>query len=280
MPYLVPKNADEALAHLAHGPARIVAGCTDYYPSLAPGAGDGTLLDISRVAGFRGVTRIADGWRIGPATTWTDIIRADLPAAFDGLKLAAREVGSVQIQNRATVVGNLCNASPAADGVPPLLVLEAGVEIRGAGGRRVVPLGAFITGVRRTVLEPGEMVTGLLIPDPPVDSHSHFQKLGSRTYLVISIAMVAVLVRSQAGRVAEARVAVGSCAPVAQRLASLETRLVGLKHGDIAALGIGAEDLAPLSPITDVRGTAAYRADTVATLIRRALGRALTAEGV
>ena len=116
--YVRAHSVDEALELLSRGPLRIVAGGTDVYPALVDRPLREPVLDVSGVAGLRGVTRHDGGFRFGALTTWTDVIRADLPARFDGLKLAAREVGGVQIQNAGTVAGNICNASPAADGTP------------------------------------------------------------------------------------------------------------------------------------------------------------------
>jgi CO/xanthine dehydrogenase FAD-binding subunit len=274
MPYLTPTRAPEALDLLRRHAPKVIAGCTDYFPSRPEGPTAAYLMDVTGIEGMRGVARTADGWRIGAATTWTDLLRADLPPAFDALRLAAREVGSVQIQNRGTVAGNLCTASPAADGVPPLMVLDAAVEIASAEARRIVPLDAFLLGARRVDLRPGEMVTAVHVPPVSPDMRSRFIKLGARTHLVISIVMVAVAVRIRAGRIAEARIAVGSCAPVARRLPALEARAAGLGPGDLAAWDVAAEAetlLAPLAPIADIRGTAEYRLEAVAELCRRAL---------
>ncbi|MCR9087652.1 MAG: FAD binding domain-containing protein [Rhodobacteraceae bacterium] len=269
---MAPTRTEDALRFLRSNSPKVVAGCTDYFPSLQQGQVDEDLLDVTRIPGMRGISRDETGWRIGAATTWTDIVRAPLPPAFDALKLAAREVGSLQIQNQGTVAGNICNASPAADGVPPLLALEATVEIAAADARRVVPLSEFITGVRRTVLQPDELVVALHVPDVSADTQSHFLKLGSRTNLVISIAMVAANVRLDAGRVALAHIAVGSCSPVARRLPDLEARLVGTAVEDLAGFDFAnPEALTPLTPISDVRGSADYRLDAVAELCRRAV---------
>ncbi len=269
MPYLAPTNRGDAFRFLQSHSPKIVAGCTDYFPSLGQGEIHEDVLDITQLDGMRGISRTQEGWRIGAATTWTDIVRADLPAAFDGLKAAALEVGSVQIQNQGTVAGNICNASPAADGVPPLLVLDAQVEKISADGTRVVPLSEFITGVCQTDLRVGEMVSAILVPDISPEAQSSFFKLGSRRHLVISIAMVAVLARVQDGRIAEARIAVGSCSPVAQRLRSLEAKFAGQSVEDIARIDVS--DIRELTPISDVRGSAEYRSDVVAEMCKRAL---------
>ena len=126
MQFKNPDNLDEAYALLASDSWKILSGGTDFYPALGNRPVDFNVLDISRISPLRSIVKDAEGnWHIGALATWSEIIRHELPPAFDGLKLSAREVGSIQIQNRATVVGNICNASPAADGVPPLLTLGA-----------------------------------------------------------------------------------------------------------------------------------------------------------
>ncbi|WP_417208405.1 FAD binding domain-containing protein [Antarctobacter sp.] len=270
-----PESLDAALALLAQGGV-LLAGGTDVYPALRDGAPPAQMIDVTRVDGLRGITRKDGLWRIGGATTWTDILRADLPDCFNGLKLAAREVGSVQIQNAGTVAGNICNASPAADGVPPLLTLNAEVEIAGARGVRHVPLAGFITGPRQTDLRAGEIVTALRIPDAP--GQAAFQKLGARKYLVISIAMVAVVVDAPDGRIDRAAVAVGACSPVARRLPALEAALVGASANDLSSICATAP--IDLSPIDDVRASAAYRHEAVRTLISRTLLQAMEASHV
>lgn len=276
--YLRPETLDEALSFLAaEAGARVVAGGTDFFPALGDRPAPRAMVDVCRIAGLRGITADDRGIRIGAASTWADVVRAPLPPAFDGLKAAARAVGSVQIQNAATVAGNLVNASPAADGVPPLLALDASVEVAGAGGVRTVSLPDFILGPRRVALHPGELMTAIVIPVPPEGARGAFAKLGSRRYLVISIAMVAAVVRLEAGRIAEARVAIGACSPVARRLPALEAALAGLTPAEVARLDATPDHFAPLAPIDDVRGTGAYRLDAAAELVRRTV---LAAAGV
>lgn len=269
--YFRPDTLNQALAHLAGGPATVAAGCTDLFPATEAQTLRGPVLDLTGIAELRGVREGPEGWRIGATTTWSDILNADLPPGFDMLRQAAREVGSVQIQNSATVAGNLCNASPAADGVPPLLALDAEVEIAWATGRRRLPLGDFITGVRRTALRPGEMVAAIHVPRAAGQGCSRFLKLGARRYMVISIASVAVRVVVKDGRADRLAIAVGSCSPVAVRLYALEDRLRGLPLSDLT----GAVDAglvgAALSPIADLRGDAGYRGQAAVELLRRAL---------
>lgn len=270
--YLRPRTLDEALGALATTGAQVLAGGTDVFPALGDRPQARPFLDISALPELRGIGMGPDHVRIGAATTWTEVARADLPRGFDALKAAAREVGSIQIQNRGTVAGNLCNASPAADGVPPLIALDAEVELASRAGIRRLPLAAFISGYRRTERREDEIVTAVLVPHAMTDARSVFLKLGARRYLVISIVMVAAMLRTdETGRIDAARVAVGSCSAVAQRLPALEAALIGKP----AAAGIGtaveAAHLAPLSPIDDVRATGAYRADAAQTLVARAL---------
>jgi CO/xanthine dehydrogenase FAD-binding subunit len=270
--YLRPSVLDDALRARAAGPCAVLAGGTDFYPARVGRAVDEDVLDLTAVKALRGIAETREGLRIGALVTWSDLVAAPLPPCFDALKLAAREVGGVQIQNAGTVAGNLCNASPAADGVPPLLALGAEVELASVRGLRRLPLGAFILGNRRTACAADELVTAVLAPRWGERARSTFLKLGARRYLVISIAMVAVTVETDAqGAIARCGIAVGACSAVAQRLPALEAALAGRR----LAPGIGAmvapAHLAPLTPIDDVRATAGYRADAAATLVARAL---------
>lgn len=275
--YLRPDSLPDAVEALSRDEAlRIVAGGTDVYPSLGDAATRACFLDISALPGLRGVARMADGYRIGALTTWSDLARADLPPAFDGLRQAGREVGAIQIQNVGTIVGNVVNASPAADGIVALLALDASVEIAGAGGERSVPLSDFVRGVRRVDLAREEIVTHIRVPEPG-SARTRFLKLGARRHLVISIAMVATSIETDAqGRIARAAVAIGACSPVALRLPALEARLLGALPQEAAGL-VRASDAEALSPIDDVRASAAYRREAALVLVRRSL--AALAEG-
>lgn len=268
--YFRPLRLEEALSALAR-PHTVLAGGTDFYPARVGRTIDEDVLDIGGIAALRGISADAAGWRLGATTTWSEFLETDLPPLFDGLKQAAREVGGRQIQNAGTLAGNLCNASPAADGVPCLLALDAAVEIAGPAGSRRMALRQFITGVRRTALTAGELVIALHVPRPGHEGRSAFLKLGARRYLVISIAMAAATLLIADGRVASARIAVGACSPVAERLPALEAALAGAPLDARLADRVEASQLAPLSPINDVRGSAGYRSDAVVTLLRRLL---------
>lgn len=230
------------------------------------------MVDISAVRELKGIVREPEYIRIGGLTTWTELVKTPLPRCFDGLKVAAREIGGIQIQNRGTVAGNLCNASPAADSVPPLLALNAEVEIVSPAATRRIPLADFIVGNRKTLRRTEEILSQVYVPRVVENAASTFLKLGARRYLVISIAMVAVVIdKDSDGRVREARVSVGSCSAVARRLTELELALVGMP----VTYGLGslasAEHLKGLSPIGDARATSAYRRDAALRLVQRAL---------
>jgi CO/xanthine dehydrogenase FAD-binding subunit len=270
--YFRPGTLDEAVHVLATHGSQILSGGTDFFPALGDRPLPDSVLDVSGISEIKGITVESDCIRIGGLTTWSQVIAAPLPRCFDALKSAAREIGSIQIQNRATVAGNLCNASPAADSVPPLLALDAEVELASVARSRRLPLADFIVGNRKTLRRADEILSRVIVPRRLDDAVSAFLKLGSRRYMVISIAMVAAILKTdRAGSVAAARIAVGSCSATAQRLTALEAALVGAP----ARIGLGAqvlqEHLAPLSAIDDVRGTANYRNDAARTLIARAL---------
>ena len=267
--YLRPARLGDALEALAAHRLTVLAGGTDHFPARAVHTPDEDILDLSRLPGLRGIVRQGADWWLPCQTTWSDVLAADLPADFDGLKQAARQVGGQQIQNAGTVGGNLCNASPAADGVPPLLTLQARVVLASASGERELPLEAFILGPRATSRRADELVLGLRIPATDAPGAASFQKLGARSYLVISIAMAAAHASfTPDGRIAAARIAVGACSPVAQRLPLLEAALQG-QWPDPALVQPG--HLAPLSPIDDVRATASYRRAAALELVRRAV---------
>jgi len=268
--YLVPIDVAAALRMRGAG-GLVLAGGTDVYPQHVGRPITGPVVDIGGLAELRGIEETADVFRIGALTRWADVAAADLPSCFDGLRAAAREVGSVQVQNAATVGGNLCNASPAADGIPPLLSLDASVELTSVRGSRVVPLEDFLTGYRRTALAPDELLTAVLVTRDAENARSAFLKLGLRRYLVISVVMVAVVVATGSeGRITEARVSVGACSPVARRVRSLESFLIGRAIADVDASAV-ASHLDVLSPIDDVRATADQRRVAAAILIARAI---------
>ena len=266
------QDAQRSASCAGPGWGEILSGGTDFFPALGDRPAPDRVVDISGLTEIKGIAVEADHIRIGGLATWSQLVATPLPRCFDALKSAAREIGGIQIQNRGTVAGNLCNASPAADSVPPLLALDAEVGLISEAGTRRMSLADFIVGNRKTVRRPDEILANVIVPRTLDDARSVFLKLGARRYLVISIAMVAAVVKTDnAGCVAEARIAIGSCSAAARRLTALERALVGIP----ARIGLGtiaqAEHLAQLSPIDDVRATASYRNDAALTLVRRAL---------
>ena len=269
--YHRPRTLEEALAIRAATGALPLAGGTDIHPLRTARAAWGDpwrpeVLDLSAIPGLDGITETAEGWRIGARTTWTAIAEARLPPIFDGLRAAACEVGGRQVQNRGTIAGNLVTASPAGDGIPNLLVLDAEVELAAASGMRRLPVADFVTGYRETALAPGEIVTALHVPRCE-GARGRFEKLGARRYLVISIAMAAAVIRMEGDRIAEARIAVGACSPTARRLPALEEALIGIHPAEMPRVPQPGH-LAPLAPIGDVRASAAYRRAAALALLR------------
>jgi CO/xanthine dehydrogenase FAD-binding subunit len=285
--YLRPTTLKAALTGLAEAecaaqqggvpPLTIIAGATDLYPARAARqawlqAFPRNFLDITALPELRGMSEDDGGLRIGAATSFTEIAEAPLPAAFDALKQAAAQIGGRQIQNRATIAGNIVNASPAADSVPPLMALDASVEIASLAGTRSVPLTSFIRGNRRTVLAKTELVTAIRVPAHRPSARSVFLKLGSRSHLVISIASVALLANPDPdGTVADMRIAVGACSEVPMRLTALEAELRGQRMNMRLLDRVTAAVLSVLSPIDDVRASAAYRGEAARILVKRAV---------
>jgi CO/xanthine dehydrogenase FAD-binding subunit len=267
--YARPARLADALGVLAAGRPVILAGGTDVY--AAPRRAQADVLDIGGIAALRGIRKTAQGWSIGATATWSELLAARLPPMFDALKLAAREIGGEQVQNAGTLAGNVCNASPAADGMPALLALDASVELSGPQGVRVLPLAEFVLGPRKTARRADELLTAILVPKAAHPATSSFRKLGARKYLLISIAVVAVVLESRNSVIQSARIAVGACSPVAQRLIALERELAGKTLDASIADAATPAHLAALAPIDDVRATAAYRRDAALELVRRSL---------
>ncbi|MEP3279790.1 MAG: FAD binding domain-containing protein [Stappiaceae bacterium] len=279
--YFRPEKLDDALQWLSEHKACVAAGCTDLFPATKAQKLPGPVLDLTGIDELRGIQQDATHWRFGATTTWTDMVRTDLPEAFNSLKRAALEVGSIQIQNSGTLAGNLCNASPAADGVPCWLTLDAEIELRSTGGTRRLPLHSFIVGPRKTKLSDDEIVSAILVPKSSAAGVSSFLKLGARKYLIISIAMVAARIVEKNGIVADAALSVGSCNAVAIRLTDLEAELEGRPFTPDAIHSISDEMIGSrLQPIDDLRSNAAYRKTAAVEMIRRCVGSLVNSEGV
>lgn len=270
--YARPQHLEQALSILAEPGWVVLAGGTDHFPARVVHTPNEAILDVTALPELKGIDGVAGGGlRLGAGVTWAEVIEANLPSACDGLKAAAREVGGVQIQNRGTIGGNLCNASPAADGMPPLLSLDAEVELASVSGIRRLPLEQFVLGNRQTARRPDELLVAVYLPAPALEAAGRFLKLGARRYLVISIVMVAgTLSRAADGTIETARLAVGACSAAATRLPELEAALSGQPIANAVA-ALEPQHLEALSPIDDVRADASYRRHAALTLVRRCL---------
>ncbi|MDQ7978289.1 FAD binding domain-containing protein [Paraburkholderia sp. SARCC-3016] len=269
MSYVLAASEGEALEALDNPDFRIVCGGTDWFGSphgrAARSASVG-LVDISRIPALRAIS-LNDGWlRIGAATTWSDIVRYPLEPRWRALQDAARMVGSAQIQHRASVGGNLCNGSPAADGTVALLALDAEVELGSRTHSRRLPLQRFLTGKNAVDLHRSELLEAVWLPPSPTCCASSFVKFGVRRQLNISIASVAVRVADDAEL---CRIAAGSVGPAPVRLRGFEAQLAcAPAHGNDALEHAAIPEIAP---IDDFRATSPYRRHLVRELARRAI---------
>ena len=267
--YFRPDNLNDCLVALRENSWTLLAGGTDFYPARVGKKLNEKVLDLTGIRELRSIRVTEDNISIGALTTWTDIVNAKLPNAFVGLKKAAKTIGGVQTQNAGTICRNVCNASPAADSVPNLMALDAKVKLMSVKETRILPLEDFILGNRKTARKSDEFVTGLIIPHPRMDTRSNFEKLGSRAFLVISIAMVGVVTEvTETGEIVNLNVAVGSCSAVSQRLHLLENEAKGQKLQDLEIKPLHLENL---EPIDDIRGTAAYRNAVIPEMVLRTI---------
>ena len=280
---MAPASIDDALTVLAEhrDRARIVAGGTDLTIELdrRMGGAVDVLVDISRIPGLDRLS-VADGTiRLGPLVTHNQCATSPIVVERAGpLAQACLEVGSPALRNRATVVGNVVTASPANDTLSALMVLGAELSLSSTRGDRSVALSDFHRGVRETILEPDEMVVGISFPAMDDATRGVFVKLGLRRAQAISVVHLATTCTFDGPTVSEARIAVGSVAPTVGRLAEAEKSLVG---GPLDGVAIDrAAEIASrsVSPIDDLRGTAEYRSEMVAVMIRRALTALATGE--
>jgi len=271
--YFKPGTLAEAFALSAgDGGARFIAGGTDLMirirgKEVLPKA----LISLRNIKEIAGVTTDGGGARIGAATTIADIARhAEIGKRFPVLVQAARRVGGPAIRNAGTVGGNLCNASPCADTVLPLLVLEARLRIESARGSREIQLAELFSGPRTTSLAPGEIVTHVILPAPSPTAKALFLKKG-RVMMDLSVVSVAVLLELEGDTCAKARVAAGSVAPTPIRLPEAEALLTGRRLTEDVVAAASEAAMRGVSPITDVRSTAEYRRHIVGVYLKRAV---------
>ena len=270
--YYRPENINDAITTLSKEELTIAAGCTDLFPTTQEDSLGSNILDISAIKSLKSITIEKEFRRIGSGVTWTDLENEELPNCYDMLKECSLQVGSRQIQNLGTIGGNLCNASPAADGVPCLLSLDASVELISTNGKRILKLDDFIKGSRNTELKKNEILSAILIPEKAERGHSSFVKLGARKYLVISIAMVACKINLDDDIISDIAISIGSCSAVARRLGELENTLIGKNvNSDLTQDIYNFDYKNHISPINDIRGTDAYRLEVAKVLVKNSI---------
>lgn len=278
-----PRSVDEALAHVAEGArggraVHALAGCTDLFVQAHErGWTQGSWVDLWPLRGELAGVRWQDDGRLelGALTTFAEL-QADpqVGSMFPSLAKAASQVGATQIQARATLGGNVENASPAADGVPVLMALDALVVLTSAQGVREVQLSDYYTGYRQTVRRPDELITAFVIPVQPCGPGGYsFRKVGTRAYQAITKVGLATRLHWQDGQIASARVAAVSMAATTTRCLALEAALLDLTWplSIEQRQALRTAQAADLTPIDDIRSTAAYRAEVFHRLVCEAV---------
>lgn len=280
MRFHTPKTFENAvaIAAAASGQTRFLAGGTDVLVQLrAAMVLPDDLIDLKHIPGVKEITRTSDGgWRIGIAVSGAELgrhagIGADYPGVVEGMQL----VGSTQVQGRATLVGNLCNGSPAADSVPAMVAAGAWVSVIGPQGVRDVKVEDIPAGPGRTTLKPGEVITGITLPPRGANTGDAYLRFIPRTEMDIAVVGVAVNLRLDGDRISEARVALGAVAPKILLVLAAAQAIIGTMLDDAALDALAAAAIAASTPISDKRGTAEFRKDIVGVLVKRAARIAL-----
>ncbi len=278
--YAAPASIEAAIALLgsAAGDARIMAGGTDVLVQLHGDIIDPDLIvDIKAIPELRGITGDAKGFRVGATVTGMELMdHKAFAAAWPGVIEGVSLIGSVQVKGRATIAGNLCNASPAADSVPALIAAGAVAIVAGPNGRREVPVEKIPAGPGKTTLARGEIIVAFQFPPRPARSGDCYLRLTPRTEMDIAVVGAGVnLTLDGSGTCTAARVALGAVAPTALLVPEAATALIGTKVDGAALAKMAAAASAACNPISDKRGTRDYRIKTAAVIARRAAETAL-----
>ena len=277
--YVRPSNLHEILQALGNhgGNVKVIAGGTDLVLLLQQNMVTPThVVDISSISELQYIREENGFLRVGAATNMRDIetsetVRTRIPM----LSEAAQLVGEIGVRNLATIGGNLVNASPAADSAPPLLVLDASLRVRNSKSERIVKLTDFFLHVKKTVLQPNELVTEITVPIPPKNSGAVFFRLAKRGGNVISVVSAAALVTLNGKTCTVARIAMGSVAPTPVRLRNAEKVLEGSEPTEERITAATQKALEEIKPISDLRASAEYRMETSRVYVRKAIKEAL-----
>ncbi len=275
MRYEAPGSVDEAVTLLADekGVARVLAGGTDLLVQMRAGMiSPDLVVDIKKIAETKGITANGGGFSIGASVSGAEMgEHAELTAAWPGVVEGAELIGSTQVQGRATMAGNLCNASPAADSVPALIAAGATCTVAGPNGQREVPVEDIPTGPGKTSLGNGEFVVDIKLPARPAHAGDAYLRMIPRTEMDIAIVGAGVnLVLDDSGTCTEACVVLGAVGPTTITVADAAAALVGSKVDEAALAAVSAAASAAASPINDKRGTVEYRTKVAGVLASRA----------
>jgi carbon-monoxide dehydrogenase medium subunit len=278
--YEAPETLQAAVALLAGatGPAKILAGGTDVIVQMETDLIEPSLLvDIKRIPELRQITAENGGFRIGAAVPGMEIMdHAALAKAWPGVLDGVKLIGSIQVRGRASIGGNLCNASPAADSVPPLVAAGAIARVIGSKGAREVPVEQIPAGPGKTSLAKDEIIVSFLLPARPPHSGDAYQRFTPRTEMDIAVVGVGVnLTLDNAGTCKTARVALGAVAPTVLLVKECADALIGTKVDDAALDKLAAAASAACRPIDDKRGTKEYRIKVAGVLAKRTALQAL-----
>ena len=275
MEYALPQSVDEALSKLNSEPYAIVfAGATDLIPQLRDGRAEPRLLvDLKNIPSLMNLSFSSGSWKIGAATPVASIKNNEkLTKELPGLSEASALIGSDQIQNRASLGGNVCTASPGADTVPSLMVNDALAVIASNEGARTIPVADVITGPGSTSLGSGEFIIEFLVPQPPPGTSDAYERFIPRTEMDIAVVDAAARVSlDERGNCKEVRLAIGAAAPTVIRVPAAEKILQGKKINDEILAEVMEEASNACNPINDKRGTIEYRRQVAGVLAKRVI---------